>query len=99
MRKDLVKLVTLSRVLEEDDGELAAAGGGDEGGVFVDKAPQTPRSFEKARLGYASAPGARRSRPRSRWRSDATELEAAAVDWAWRRKAIAGERERERTIG
>ena len=94
MRKDLVKLVTLSRVVEEDDGELAAAGGGDEGGVFVDKAPQMPRSFEKARLGCASIPGEKRPKSRRQWRSDATELTAAAEHRLWRRKRNCGERQR-----
>ena len=40
MRKGSVKLVTLVRLLEEDDGKLAATGGGEESGVFAEKAPR-----------------------------------------------------------
>ena len=59
VRTVIVKLMTVTRVLGEAGGELAATGGGDDGTAPVDKALRWSRKPEEVRIGIAVTPGTR----------------------------------------
>ena len=62
MRTDLAKLVTVTRVLEEAGGELAATRGGDKEMAHAEALLWASRNFRRRRIKIAVIPGTRRPR-------------------------------------
>ena len=63
MRKDLLKLMTVMRVVEEAGDELAAVEGGDEQLSHAKEVLRASRRFQKVRISFALDPGAISTRP------------------------------------